>query len=132
MKSEILNNLRNTSKYIKYLIISKDKQSFGSPEVKLEDYDIDHRSGELIMALFNIKFSFYSEPELSDFIGELENLKNKLETHFSTFNIDKKGNVTNSKQNNLNFVGSFLIQKINFTYVDDEVEVVLDAMYHYI
>lgn len=81
------------------------------------------------MVLFNIKFTTYSEPEFSEFISDLITIDNKLKNIFKNFAFSEVGNITKPNQSSVNFSDSMLVDTVNFTFRDDEIQLELGVMY---
>lgn len=127
MKEDILKNLKKSIKNIPYIIYSKEAKYFDLPEVQIQDYEI--YDGRLIMVLFNIKFTTYSEPEFSEFISDLITIDDKLKNIFKNFAFSEVGNITKPNQSSVNFSDSMLVDTVNFTFDRDEIQLELGVMY---
>jgi len=127
MKEDILKNLKKSIKNIPYIVYSKESKYFDLPEVQIQDYEI--YNGRLNMVLFNIKFTTYSEPEFSEFIGDLITIDKKLKNIFKDFAFSEVGNITKPNESSVNFSDSMLVDTVSFTFRDDEIQLELGVMY---
>ena len=96
-------------------------------QIKIIDHEIIE--DELVMVLFSLKFSVYTDPYLGDVAQHIKEIEKIIEESMTRFSINNDGNlISTSKGYGLTY-GGILVDSMNYSHRDIALNFVLDVMY---
>ena len=127
MNQEIKNNLQDSVKKIKSLLVVETSQ-MGELN-KFHIFDTHNDSEGLKMLFFTLEFNINSGIEFTDVVDSLKNTEKLLIKLFNRFSIDKNGKVKSINEENLKYAGS-LVGQINYNIEEESIKLSIDISFN--
>lgn len=127
MNQEIKNNLQDSVKKIKSLLVVETSQ-MGELN-KFHIFDAHNDSEGLKMLFFTLEFNINSGIEFTDVVDSLKNTEKLLIKLFNRFSIDKNGKVKSINEENLKYAGS-IVGQINYNIEEESIKLSIDISFN--
>jgi len=127
MREPFKSNLLKSIKKIQGLLDLSELKAPSGIQIKIIDHEIIE--DELVMVLFSLKFSVYTDPHLGDVAQHIKEIEKIIEESMTRFSINNDGNlISTSKGYGLTY-GGILVDSMNYSHRDIALNFVLDVMY---
>jgi len=127
MREPFKSNLLKSIKKIQGLLDLSELKAPSGIQIKIIDHEIIE--DELVMVLFSLKFSVYTDPYLGDVAQHIKEIEKIIEESMTRFSINNDGNlISTSKGYGLTY-GGILVDSMNYSHRDIALNFVLDVMY---
>ena len=127
MREPFKSNLLKSIKKIQGLLDLSELKPPSGIQIKIIDHEIIE--DELVMVLFSLKFSVYTDPYLGDVAQHIKEIEKIIEESMTRFSINNDGNlISTSKGYGLTY-GGILVDSMNYSHRDIALNFVLDVMY---
>lgn len=127
MREPFKSNLLKSIKKIQGLLDLSELKPPSGIQIKIIDHEIIE--DELVMVLFSLKFSVYTDNDLGNVAQHIKEIEKIIEESMTRFSINNDGNlISTSKGYGLTY-GGILVDSINYTHKTVTMDFVLDVMY---
>ena len=127
MREPFKSNLLKSIKKIQGLLDLSELKPPSGIQIKIIDHEIIE--DELVMVLFSLKFSVYTDPYLGEVAQHIKEIEKIIEESMTRFSINNDGNlISTSKGYGLTY-GGILVDSMNYSHQDVTLNFVLDVMY---
>ena len=127
MREPFKSNLLKSIKKIQGLLDLSELKPSSGIQIKIIDHEIIE--DELVMVLFSLKFSVYTDNYLGDVAQHIKEIEEIIGVSMTRFSINNDGNlISTSKGYGLTY-GGILVDSMNYSHQDVALNFVLDVMY---